>query len=786
MFLYLAVVLSFCTSAVHSVGAAEIAGSVDDTLGHPLADAEVLLSGSPAQVAFKQTRTGSKGRFRFILSASGAFEIEVKARGFASAQKLVNLETSHSKIDIQLTLQAEHALNVPITTASYGQHRNAMSATGASSYRFDQTAIHELPAGSNSEMSEVLEQAPGVSQDAYGQGQGDIHIHGENGGGIQYRLDGVFLPDAVSEFGELFSPRFTRSITLLTGVLPAEMSYRTEGVIDIRTKNGCSDGGASNNNVEFWGGQHDTVEPSFEYGGCAGSLGYYFGGSYLQSRLGLQSPSPSSTPHHDLTRQGQLFGAVNLALAQHTTLTLLMGLAENYFEIPPTPNLSPLYSLDHVANYPSSQVNESEQEQNYYELLLLHGRLTNTIDYQIAAFDRYYALNYAPDPVGDLIYNGIAPRLSHSGWLNGLQADATDYLNQQHTLQGGFYVSGESIELDDQALTFPATDGKQTSSIPITIIDNHNSFVWLGGLYLEDEWRPIERLTIYGGLRWDAMSASVTESQLSPRFSIVYDLTRTTVIHGGYARYFKTPPFESLALGTVRAFQDTTAASPTAYGNDRVPAERDDYLTAGIRQKVKHFNIGIDGFGQLAHDQLDLAQFAGTPLVSPLSYRHGRAWGADLTLDYREPNLSAYLNFSYAILQARDIIAGQYLADSADEIAYIANHWIFLDDSQEFTGSGGIAYRIWGVLLSVDGIWGSGYRRGFANTGELPPILQFNCAVEHGFDLPKLGSVAARLTVINLFDHVYQIRNGTGIGVSSPQYGPRRSFYGSLKIPLPD
>jgi outer membrane receptor protein involved in Fe transport len=37
-----------------------------------------------------------------------------------------------------------------------------------------------------------------------------------------------------------------------------------------------------------------------------------------------------------------------------------------------------------------------------------------------------------------------------------------------------------------------------------------------------------------------------------------------------------------------------------------------------------------------------------------------------------------------------------------------------------------------------------------------------------------------RFDVVNLFDTVYQLRNGTGIGVFAPQFGPRRGFYFGL------
>jgi hypothetical protein len=107
-----------------------------------------------------------------------------------------------------------------------------------------------------------------------------------------------------------------------------------------------------------------------------------------------------------------------------------------------------------------------------------------------------------------------------------------------------------------------------------------------------------------------------------------------------------------------------------------------------------------------------------------------------------------------------------------------------LNDSQLFTASTGAAYRFRGFLLIVDGIWGSGNRRGFANSGELSPGLQFNLAITRAFTLPRVGEVESRVTVINLFDHGYQIRNGTEIGLFSPQYAPRRAVYAGIRVPL--
>jgi hypothetical protein len=42
-----------------------------------------------------------------------------------------------------------------------------------------------------------------------------------------------------------------------------------------------------------------------------------------------------------------------------------------------------------------------------------------------------------------------------------------------------------------------------------------------------------------------------------------------------------------------------------------------------------------------------------------------------------------------------------------------------------------------------------------------------------------------RAAVVNLNDRTYEIRNGTGIGVFAPQFGPRRAFLGGIKWELP-
>jgi outer membrane receptor protein involved in Fe transport len=762
----------------------ELSGSTKDVLGRPIAGAEVRLEQGGHLVA--RTHTDAAGTFHFKPVAVGTYDFSVNKQGFKRTLEVVIVSSGKGRSPMVVTMEATAPLTLKVITERLNKARNDLAPDiGATAYRFDQAAIQKLPEGQNTNLAQVLQQAPGVSQDAYAQGQEQIHIHGENGGGIQYRINDIFLPEAVTSFGEIFSPRFVHSITLLTGVLPAEIGYRNEGIIDIHTKDGCTDGGPDNDNVEMYGGQRETVQPSFELGGCKGKFSYYLSGFYEHNSLGLQAPSDSPDPNHDYSDQGQGFGYLSYLINSDTRLSLVTGVAVNSFEIPPEPGLPQQFMLAGVRTYPSSEVKENELEQNYYGILSLQGAVGEKLNYQVAAFSRYYELKYSPDPVGDLIYNGVAAEILHTGFINGVQEDTSYKLDPHNTLRAGFYMSGEAIELDDHAMTFHAKDGVQTSPIPFSIVDDNNQIAWLLGFYAQDEWHPTEKLTINAGLRWDWMSAFVTQNQWSPRFAIEYALTHSTVLHAGYARYFKVPPFDQVALETVQKFKNTTNAAPVNSGNDKIEAETDDYFDVGVRQRIiEGLNAGVDGFYKFGHDQLDLAQLAGSVVTAPLNYRTSRAWGSDFSLTLERSGLSAYFNFSYAVLQAQKITAGAFLADDASEIGYIANHWVTLDDDQMFVGSGGASYKLWGNLLTADGIWASGYRRGFANTGELPPILQFNAAVVRNFRMPGIGNVEGRISLINVFDHTYQIRNGSGIGVFSPTYGPRRTLYAGIKIPL--
>ena len=79
-------------------------------------------------------------------------------------------------------------------------------------------------------------------------------------------------------------------------------------------------------------------------------------------------------------------------------------------------------------------------------------------------------------------------------------------------------------------------------------------------------------------------------------------------------------------------------------------------------------------------------------------------------------------------------------------------------------------------------VYGSGLRSGFANTDDVAPYATVNVGASREFTVPDLGKFTARFDVVNVFDTVYELRSGSGIGVFAPQYGiPRGYFVGLSK-----
>lgn len=675
------------------------------------------------------------------------------------------------------------ANTVAAKNTKFDEARDGLSPRfGASSFDLNRAAIESMPQGTNTPIEKVLLQAPGVSQDSAA--AGDLHVRNEHGN-VQYRINGITLPDGISGFGHVFDTGLIGSLAVITGALPAQFGLRTAGVVEIQTKSG--DALVPGGNIGIYGGSHDTATPSFDYAGRSGQTEYFLAGRGFISNLGIENPTSSREAIHDRTYQGNFFGYTSSLVDNFTRVATIFGNTTNRYQIPNNPGQSfacdttgthCVASAFGVSSFDSANLDETQAEQNNFFVVAAQ-RSINGFDGQLATFTRYSTLRFMPDVVGDVLFNGQASNVYRESIASGVQGDAAYRFGDAHTLRAGFTVSGEHTRVSNISTVLPVNGAGDPIDAPYNIDDGTQKLGWLAGLYVQDEWRITDQLTLNAGLRFDQMRQYVDANQLSPRVNLVYKPFAGTTFHAGYARYF-TPPPQALSGPVSAAAFVPTFVPPDTTQQDPVLPERSHYFDAGIVQMVTPaLQVGVDAYYKIAKDLLDDGTFGPGLVLDAFNYEKAVNYGVEFSATYSMGNFKAYGNLAWARQLAKNIVSNQYLF-GADELAYITDHWVATDHAQIWTGSAGASYLYNGTHYSADLICGSGLRSGDFNGDHVPGYVQVNLGVSREFMVPNAGQFTARFAVVNVFDKVYLIRDGSGIGVFAPQYGPRRGFFVGL------
>ncbi len=679
--------------------------------------------------------------------------------------------------------------DVVVTAKRLNEARtNIDTSIGATAYSLTDQAIQHQPGGADIPLNETLLQAPGISQDSYGQ----IHLRNDHAN-IQYRIDGVILPEGISFFGQSLASRFASSIELITGSLPAQYGLVTTGIVDIQTKSAAFEPGGS---IGTYGGSNGWVEPSADYAGSSGHFAYYVAGDLTHDTIGIENPTSASHPIHDTTQQGHAFALLEDAINADSKVTAILGYYQGAFQIPNNPGQPPVYQYLNQTNFDSARLNEHQLETNDYGVLTyLHAG--ENFDFQISAFERYSRLAYTPDAIGDLMFYGLTQSATRQDIAEGLQGDSTYRLTADHTLRFGGEFAAERAIANTQSQVFPcinstycSNDNPGTSgTTPISISDSGAKTATTDSVYLQDEWRLLPSVTINYGLRYDVLNGYTDAQQVSPRINVVWKPSSDTTFHAGYSRYFTPPALELISGESIGKFANTsgypvgyTPASPPLDGP--ILPERSNYFDVGAEHTVAPgLRLGIDGYIKIAKNLIDEGQFGAPIILSVFNYAHADVYGAEFTGSYDRGDWSIYSNFSIGRERATEL-ASQQFNFTPQDIAFIANNYIYTDHSQWYTASGGISYNLYGTRLNTDIIYGTGLRQAAGdvpNGGVVAPYAQINLGATHRFVNVGGHAVELGFTVINVTDRDYLIRSGSGVGVFAPQYGPRRAFYGSAR-----
>lgn len=328
-----------------------------------------------------------------------------------------------------------------------------------------------------------------------------------------------------------------------------DVLLRAPGVVDIQTKTSINSPGLT---ISLYGGRRGPVDT-------------FFTGDFLRTNIGIENPTSRFNARNDESNQARGFAYISGIIDDTTRITLMTGSSYGEFRVPTQGGRSPGLGLtvNGITDFNSSALRQRRREYQQFGIFSLQ-KHTDTVDLQTSVYTRNTVLHYAPDPLGDLLFNGNAQTARRQITSTGLQTDARWRVNDAHTRRAGFLAQIERTSSRAVNSVLPVDGfGIHTSDQPMSILDKSARTGGFYGVYLQDEWRVAPEVTIDYGVRGDVVDEYTHEAQLSPRVNVVYKPWDSTALHAGYSRYFSPPPSSwSATPPSRRAGNDRPAIRP--------------------------------------------------------------------------------------------------------------------------------------------------------------------------------------------------------------------------------
>jgi outer membrane cobalamin receptor len=324
----------------------------------------------------------------------------------------------------------------------------------------------------------------------------------------------------------------------------------------------------------------------------------------------------------------------------------------------------------------------------------------------------------------------------------GTQIDATDELGTAHTLRFGLLASHSTVHERE-----PGGGRSNASRTP-------------AAFYFQDEWKIAPSLTFNPGARAEWLHGFGSTVKIEPRASFVWTSENGLTAHVGYSRYAAAPPLGEQANGA------------------NLRDERDDYLDAGVQQRLGPFTLGLDGYSRSVHNSIAEHETLGSALPTAFEFDRARIRGLELSATYARGALTGWGNVSLASAKARTIMGGETLF-SPQTLAAASMRSVPLASERPVTASGGLTRRLGKLSVSGDVLASSGAVRtlssGEPNEARHSPYALLGlAAVYHA----RIAGHAAdvRLDLTNLTNVRYVTSDAANLEGGWTRQGRRRAI----------
>jgi Carboxypeptidase regulatory-like domain/TonB-dependent Receptor Plug Domain/TonB dependent receptor len=573
-----------------------VEGTVKDKQGLTVAGAQIRVTSSELAIDRTVTSEGDGG-YRVTALPPGRYEIKVSRDGFESAV-FKNLEvTLNRTLTLDITLQVGSVSQTVEVDSAIPLLETAASSTGST---ITPQQIEDMPINGRNYL-DLLQLVPGVALNRQNDPNGDdaTPILGERAGNTLFLIDG--LPNRDNFNGgpsAQFNQDSIMEFQVVTGGYKAEFGHASGGVVNVVTRGGTNDwhGGLSafyrsskfdSNNVPNTSQGAPFLnrwDPTAYFGGPIWKDKVFFFGSaerILESRdLNFQfNPNLPVTliafeapfNKHSLTYDTRARARIDEDLGRHriaeqmnytnTHVTDFLPLTSAPTNLPDTRQnldsrslmlgITDLWSLGEAGNpwvlnsYLQYRANPLQTSPSHPQagtpstLFNLFDTLTSGDEFgnlgQTSFGPGYNSFSFYQKylSTGSNIGKRFGQHNVKFGWdfqnskVDG--AEPNNFFTQLFATINDFNTFGP-INSGLNLITLQAGPTPQDNQVHIR--NNYN------GLFVQDDWKLIQKLTLNGGLRWDYDSAFPNKTDFSPRIGVAWQVSPKTVVSASFGVFY--------------------------------------------------------------------------------------------------------------------------------------------------------------------------------------------------------------------------------------------------------
>lgn len=620
--MFIACLLVSTTAAqAQTAGEGSIRGYVKDDQGGVLPGV-VITAQSPSVAGSYTAMTDETGFYRLLGLSPGEYDLTAELTGFA---KLVR---DGIAVRAGLNLGVDLVMKLGAITETVEVSVDAPmleTATPVRAVNIDGDFQRDLALTTRRNWSDFVLLAPGVVTNFSTAGVQNLYLHGSDAASHTFQLDGADVTgaDIGSPVNTLSSSEILEDVQVKTGAVQASAPLGTGVIVNMITRSGTNDlrGSAlllwqekdwsSNNNPAGTTSSYQLIQPDFTLGGPVLRERAWFFASYRRTDLKqgiartptdvsvLRALVPGWEPFdqqqevnatfvkgtaklgenhrlvafHDYSRQASRF----------VTPTDAIYFAKNWngghaFAVRVNSVFGAAVTLQTGVAYnnqgnPSELLTRSEPSRNVFTSVFASGGRLSGSGRIAGLSNRASAQDANQDKLtftADLTY-------FRKGWIGTHEFQAGVYLQpkrlQEFLVQ--YAVGPDGVNTEDLVLRNP-TDPSQ-GAIPFhRRIYDTDEFVFRSGqnqdyaFYIQDQWRPVPRVTISAGLRLDRIiredqrfDVTVQETTaIGPRFGVNVQLTPEgrDVLRASWGRVH-----ESVSVGSGASAGTTSAGFRDLY-----------------------------------------------------------------------------------------------------------------------------------------------------------------------------------------------------------------------------